>query len=148
VFLLHKNSSLLFLPLVEKELRQMIATEQRHIKQKEKLMAGRPRKAIKREAATGVRFTKAEYFIVKQKAGTSGLKLTEYIRKMAIEGMVTARLNEEERNFIRQLIGMANNLNQLTKKAHQEGMLIAILHFERYRNEIDQLLRKLKDHDQ
>jgi len=121
----------------------MITNEKRHSKQVEKLMAGRPRKAIKRESATGVRFTKAEYLIVKQKANKSGLKLTEYIRAMAIEGKVIARLNEEEKDFFRQLVGMANNLNQLTKKAHQEGMLTAILHFEKYRKQMDQLLNQL-----
>ena len=121
----------------------MITNEKRHSKQIGKLMAGRPRKAIKRESATGVRFTKAEYLIVKQKANKSGLKLTEYIRAMAIEGKVITRLNEEEKDFFRQLIGMANNLNQLTKKAHQEGMLTAILHFEKYRKQIDQLLNQL-----
>lgn len=122
----------------------MITSEKRHSKHVEKLMAGRPRKAIKRESGTGVRFTKAEYFIVRQKANKAGLKLTEYIRAMAIEGKVIARLNEEEKNFFRQLIGMANNLNQLTKKAHQEGMLKAILHLEKYCKQIDQLLIQLR----
>jgi hypothetical protein len=117
----------------------MITSEKRHIKRS----GGRPEKAVKRESATGVRFTKAEYFIVRQKANKAGLKLTEYIRAMAVEGKVTAKLNEEEKNFFRQLIGMANNLNQLTKKAHQEGMLTAILHFEKHRKQMDQLLNQL-----
>jgi len=106
---------------------------------------GRPLKAIKREAATGVRFTKVEYFIVKQKAKKAGYRPTQYIRMMAINGKVIARLSEEEKAFIRQLIGMANNLNQLTKMAHQQKMLTAILHFEKYRTELDRLLNRLKN---
>ncbi len=116
-------------------------------KVQEKHRGGRPTKAIKREAATGVRFTKAEYFIVKQKATKAGYKPTQYIRQMAINGKIIARLSQEEKQFIRQLIGMANNFNQLTKLAHKEKMLTAILHFERYRNEMDRLLKQLR-HDQ
>ncbi len=110
----------------------------------EKHSGGRPKKAIKREAATGVRFTKSEYFIVKQKAKKAGYKITQYIRIMALEGHVTARLNPTEKELIPQLIGMANNLNQLTKKAHQESLLTALLFFEKYRDELDRILNRLK----
>ena len=34
----------------------------------EKHSGGRPKKVVKRELVTGVRYTKAEYFILKQKA--------------------------------------------------------------------------------
>jgi hypothetical protein len=105
---------------------------------------GRPKKSIKRESATGVRFTKAEYFIIKQRAFKAGVRVTTYIREMALDGSVITRTSEEERHFIRQLIGISNNLNQLAKKAHQEGLLTATLHFEKYRNIIDELLEQLK----
>lgn len=113
-------------------------------KPKEKHNGGRPRKAIKRESATGVRFTKSEYFIVKHKASKSGLRVTQYIREMALEGQVIARLTSEERSHVKQLIGMANNLNQLAKKAHQEGVLKAMFYFEKYVRELDGVLNKLK----
>lgn len=109
-----------------------------------KRKGGRPEKAIKREAATGVRFTKSEYFLVKNKASKAGLRITQYIREMAIEGQVTARLTSEERSLIRQLVGMANNLNQLAKTAHQEGVLKAMFYFEKYVRELDGVLSKLK----
>ena len=104
---------------------------------------GRPKKVIKRESATGVRFTKAEYFVIKQKALKAVMRITNYIREMALNGSIVARTSEEERHFIRQLIGISNNLNQLAKKAHQEGLLTAVLHFEKYRNIIDELLQQL-----
>ena len=63
---------------------------------------------------------------------------------MALNGKIISRLNEEERLFVRQLIGIANNLNQLTKKGHQEGLLTAVLMFEKYKNLMDELLEKLK----
>jgi hypothetical protein len=105
---------------------------------------GRPKKAVKRETITGVRFTTTEYFIVKNKATKSGLRITQFIRQMAIEGQVFARLTPEERNFIRQLVGMANNLNQLAKAANGEGTLTAMFYFEKYVKEIDELLNQLK----
>jgi hypothetical protein len=123
--------------LVAKEISEMMESEKRH-------SGGRPKKVIKRESATGVRFTKTEYFVIKQKALRAGMHLTNYIREMALNGTVIARTSEEERHFIRQLIGISNNLNQLAKKAHQEGLLTAVLHFEKYRNIIDELLEQLK----
>ena len=104
---------------------------------------GRPAKIIKKEIRTAIRWSKTEYFIVRQKAAKAGIKVSAYIRKIAIEGMVTNRLSEEERQFVRQLIGMSNNLNQLTRNSHQQGMLKITLHFESFRNEIDTLLKKL-----
>jgi len=108
---------------------------------------GRPKKAVKKEIVRSVRFSKTEYFIVKQHASKSGLKITVYIRQMALQGQIIARLSEEERQFVRQLIGMANNLNQLTKMGHQEGFITSVLMFEKYKNVIDELLEKLKRDD-
>ena len=108
---------------------------------------GRPKKAVKKEIVRSVRFSKTEYFIVKQHASKSGLKITMYIRQMALNGKIKPVLNEEERQIVRQLIGMANNLNQLTKMGHQEGFITSVLMFEKYKNLMDELLNKLKRND-
>ena len=108
---------------------------------------GRPKKVIRRESGTGVRFTKSEYFIVKQKAIKAGLKITVYIRSMAVEGQVLARLNATEKQELKLLVGIANNINQMAKRAHQEGLLKALYFFEKTRNELDQILNRLR-HDQ
>jgi predicted DNA binding CopG/RHH family protein len=114
-------------------------SEERHTKRK----GGRPKKAVKKDAVTAVRFTKIEYAVVKQKASKAGLCISVYIRQMAVNGKVTPRINEEQSHFVRQLAGMANNLNQLAKKAHQEGLLKAMLYFEGYRNQLDELINRL-----
>lgn len=106
---------------------------------------GRPKKAIKREAATGIRFTKAEYFIVKQKAIRARMKITVYVRTMAVEGEVKARALPSDKQLEKQLAGIANNINQMTKLAHQQGMLSALLFFERIRVEVDHILSRLRD---
>jgi len=109
-----------------------------------KSKGGRPKQPATRQRTTGIRFSKAEHFVVSEKATKAGLKLTTYIREMAINGEVKNRLTEEERMFVRQLIGMSNNLNQVAKACHEEGVLSALRYFEGYRNQLDQLLKRLK----
>ncbi|WP_018614912.1 plasmid mobilization protein [Segetibacter koreensis] len=108
-----------------------------------KKKAGRPAKMIKREIRACVRFTKTEYFIIRQKASKAGIKPSAYIRQIAINEVVMTRLSEEERQFVRQLVGMSNNLNQLAKNSHKEGMLKTMVYFENYRSQLDVLLQKL-----
>jgi hypothetical protein len=105
---------------------------------------GRPKKDVKKLIVTAVRFTKVEHFIVKQKALKAGLGVSVYLRLMALNGQVIAKLSEEERHIVRDLIGMSNNINQLAKRAHQEGLLKALLSFESYRDQLDALLQKMK----
>jgi hypothetical protein len=108
---------------------------------------GRPVKMVKKNIRSGVRFSQTEYFIAKEKAAKAGMRYTEYIRHMAIHGQVIARLNNEERGNVRQLSGMANNFNQMVKIAYKEGMLSAMLLFENYRNQLDEIIKTLR-HDQ
>jgi len=84
--------------------------------------AGRPAKTIKKDIRTAVRFRKAEFFVIRQKGTRAGVKPSAFIRQKAIEGVVSNKLSEEDRHFVRQLIGMANNLNQLAKNSFREGM--------------------------
>lgn len=105
---------------------------------------GRPKQAIKKDTVTGVRFSKLEYFVVKQKASKARIGITVYIRQMALNGQVVAKMSEEDRQLVRELVGMSNNINQLTKKAHQEGLLKALLFFENYRDRFEELLQRMR----
>jgi hypothetical protein len=109
-----------------------------------KIKRGRPFKVVKKEIRAAVRFSKAEYFIVKEKAAKAGIRPSLYIRQTAIQALIKPRLTEEERHFVRQLIGMSNNLNQLAKSCHQEGVFKAMIYFENYRKKIDELLKDLR----
>lgn len=109
-----------------------------------KKKTGRPVKAVKKEIRASVRFTRPEYFIVKEKARKAGMPTSTYLRQLAMHAQVTSKLSNEERQIVRQLIGMANNLNQLAKICHQEGALRAMLYFENYRTHLDEILKKLK----
>lgn len=105
---------------------------------------GRPKKTVVREKTTGIRFSKTEHFIVREKARKAGLRLTTYIRQTALDAHVQTRLTEEERMFVRQLIGFSNNINQIAKACHEEGVLRAMAYFDRLRIQIDELLKNLK----
>jgi len=137
---LHKNSACFFSRWSQKKLLRKMISEETITTHS----GGRPKKPVKRDIVKGVRFTKSEFFVVKQKAAKAGIGISSFIRQMAINGKIKPLLDEEERQFVRQLIGIANNLNQLTKKGHQEGFLTAVLMFEKYKNSIDELLEKLK----
>src|SRR5690606_10588337 len=108
---------------------------------------GRPPKMIKRDKQAGVRFTTVEYAIVKQKALKSGMRVMAYMREMSLKGQIIERLTPEDRQILRQLAGIGNNLNQLVKKCNQEGMGKNVFRFEVIRYRIDKLLQQLR-HDQ
>jgi len=107
---------------------------------------GRPSGADARGNTTGVRLTKAERFLIVQKARRTGMNLTTYIRQMALSGRVIARLNEEDWQIVKQLIRMSDDIHQLATVAKEAGILKATLHYETLRNRIDELLTRL-DHD-
>src|ERR1700677_3401728 len=109
-----------------------------------KKKGGRPTKKLKRELRITARFSKLEHYILQQKAGKAGINVSEFLRQAAITAKVTARLTEEERNIIRQLIGMANNLNQMAKVANREGMGSIRLLLEGCLLQVNSILNKLQ----
>lgn len=106
---------------------------------------GRPVKVIKREIRAAIRFSKNEYFIIKEKAAKAGVKPSEFIRQTAIYSTIKTRLTEEERQMVKALVAMANNLNQMAKACHQQNMLSALHQFQSELKQIDTILKKLKN---
>ena len=88
-----------------------------------KSKGGRPAKAVRRESHIRVRLTKTEYFLIEEKSKKAGITISEWFRKAAVKGKVLVRMSPEDIKVLRVLAGMANNLNQLTKLAHQQGLL-------------------------
>ena len=106
--------------------------------------SGRPAKDIKKIVRACVRLTQHEYFIIKEKAANAGMKPSNYIRQTAINARVISRLTDVEVHFVRQLIGMSGNINQVAKICHRDGLFEAMQYFESYRNLIDGVIKKLK----
>ena len=84
---------------------------------------GRPKKemAERLDYRIGVKLTAADYFRLLTMAHKAGISPSEYMRECFRNGHVKERLSEEHAGFIRQLCGMANNLNQLAHRANAGG---------------------------
>ena len=90
---------------------------------KERNKGGRPKKEAteKLKYRVTVKMAAADYFRLVTRAYEVGVPPSEYMRECFRNGHVKERLSEEHAGFIRQLCGMANNLNQLAHKANAGG---------------------------
>ena len=84
-----------------------------------------------------MKFSKPSYEALRLRARKANRKLAEYIRESALNGEVVSGHNAETVAIAKNLIGMANNLNQLTKLSHQRG-------FHETHVYVVDLLRRLK----
>ena len=85
---------------------------------------GRPR-AAKGKARTKTLSTKlsvAEWKIVMKRIADAGKRPSVYLREVLLAGRVVAARTQEDRRQIRMLEGGCNNLNQLERLAHQQGV--------------------------
>ena len=80
----------------------------------------------KRDIPIMVRLTGQEKELIQQKMQEFGpTNMEAYFRKMAIDGYVIHLDLSDVRELITQLRRYGNNLNQLTKRAHQTGNIYA-----------------------
>ncbi len=100
---------------------------------------GRPKASSLRKLTKSVtvKFSKPDYERLLRRSRQANRTLAEYIRDSAFDAQVVAKHSTEEATTMRKLVGMANNLNQLTKLSHQIG-------FYRTNEMITALLHKLK----
>jgi hypothetical protein len=84
---------------------------------------GRPVKIDKLSKRVRVRMSEKDMIQCRKKAQQANLSLPEYIRVIVVKGKVSNIFSDEEQQHKIQLIGMANNLNQLTKEAHTYGLV-------------------------
>ena len=84
---------------------------------------GRPTKsaAEKKGYRVNLKMATEEYYLLKSKARTAGINMSDYVRCTIRESEVIQRLSPEHLGYIRQLSGMANNINQIARKANTEG---------------------------
>ncbi len=106
---------------------------------------GRPTKAVKRESKMGFNATATERLVIQEKAKRSGLRLADYLRQIAMQGKARARPTPEELQLYRDLTGVANNLNQLTKAAHQQNLSVMVPRLLKTLEEVTNALKKIRD---
>ena len=94
------------------------------MKKKEKKKGGRPPKGAteKLKYRITLKMATADYFALLTQARNAGVSASEYLRGCFRNGYVKERLTAEHSDYVRKLCGMANNLNQLARGAHREGV--------------------------
>ncbi|MBL7840154.1 MAG: plasmid mobilization relaxosome protein MobC [Cyclobacteriaceae bacterium] len=65
-----------------------------------------------------IRFNKSEFELIRGFATTTGKSKVSFLRECALQAYIKPRLTPDEILFMRQLVGMANNLNQLARSAN------------------------------
>ncbi|MBP3219060.1 mobilisation protein (MobC) [Prevotella sp. ne3005] len=120
----------------------MIATRN----QEKKKSKGRPTVADARRLskAVTVKFSKIDYEILRTRSRKANRRLAEYIRESALQSEVVQPRTEADLKEYRTLVGMANNLNQLTKMAHQDGFIYLYSPIDNLLGEITDVIREYK----
>ena len=107
---------------------------------------GRPKKKLseKRNYSVLLKLNTKEYFTLKSKANEAGLNKSEYLRTLIYESQVKARITPEQMNEIRQLTGIANNINQIARRLNTYGISAAPTELKLLRIYVDKHLKDLK----
>lgn len=107
---------------------------------------GRPVKGVteKLKYRITVKMATEDYYLLKSKAKSAGVSASEFIRSCITQGGVKERLSKEHGDLIRTLCGMANNLNQLARKANAEGYASVFLPCRTLMIEIDNLVNQIR----
>ena len=91
-----------------------------------------------------VKMATEDYYLLKSKAQSAGVSVSEFIRGCITEGGVRERLSKEHGDLIRKLCGMANNLNQLARKANAEGYASVLVPCRALMIEMDNLVNRIR----
>jgi hypothetical protein len=86
-----------------------------------------------------------EYFSLKAKAREAGISRSEYIRRCIQSSVVKQCLTPELMGYIRQLCGMANNVNQIAHKANAAGYEAAYSQNIAMNQRLDKLIKMIED---
>ena len=113
---------------------------------KKKNKGGRPVKgaAEKLKYRITVKMATEDYYLLKSKAQSAGVSVSEFIRGCISEGGVKERLSKEHGDLIRKLCGMANNLNQLARKANADGNASGFAPYRTLIIEMDKLVNRIQ----
>lgn len=108
---------------------------------------GRPKLPLieKKGYKVTVKFATAEYYSLKAKAKEAGMNMSLFIRTALQGSEVIQRFSAEHLHHILQLTGMANNLNQIARKANAGGYTNARSEYLNLAVRIDNLLTSMEN---
>ncbi len=84
------------------------------------------------------------YAVIRDKVRESGLSMNQFCTRAIMGTQVRRALTDEEYSMVRDLQGIANNLNQLTKLAHGIGFKKVVAKIEPLLDETLRLLSKFR----
>ncbi len=108
---------------------------------------GRPKKGAAEKLRYKVSFFlhTGDYYALKTKAKSAKLRIAEVVRRAVTGCRIVSRFTPEQIGWMRNLVGMGNNLNQLTKLAHQAGYPEIADQNKQVVSEISRMLKLFRD---
>jgi Bacterial mobilisation protein (MobC) len=103
---------------------------------------GRPSLDLPRNKQIKGSFTENDYGKILILANELGLKPGEYVSQIAITGKIIDTYSPKQREVVRKLIGMSNNLNQIAKVANTTGIRLMVIQIDELIQEIGQIIEK------
>lgn len=82
---------------------------------------GQPHKTKRDKVLPPLRVNISELGAIKANAADLGLSVSEYQRRMCLDGRVVVRDASVNVEAVRQLLAIGRNLNQITKSGHIQG---------------------------
>jgi len=113
-------------------------------------MGGRPKKNASEKLRYKVSFflQTSDYLDLKVKAKAAKLPRAEVVRRAVTGCRIVPRFTPEHVGWMRNLVGIGNNLNQLTRLAHQAGYAESAAQNRRVAGEISRTLKLFRDDGQ
>ena len=114
---------------------------------KNRNIGGRPPKAPaeKQGYKITIKMDTEEYYTLKAKARDAGINRSEFIRLCIRSSVVKQHLTSEQMGFIRQLSGMANNVNQVAHRANAAGYSDVHRQCLSMNERLDNVIKKIED---
>ena len=108
---------------------------------------GRPAKkrTEKQKKVVSTKLTELQYYAIRKRAGEAGVRISEYVRQAVISAEVIPRLNRQDADAIRKLVGEANNINQLAHRANAGGFALVAVELVKLKDRIVEIINHLSD---
>ena len=108
---------------------------------------GRPKLANyqKRTRCFRVMFNENDYIYIQSKAEQAGLSVNEFCHQAAMDCQVSQRISRELVAAIRDLSGIANNVNQIAHQMHIHGLEAVSQHSITIITEISRIIAQIKN---
>ncbi|WP_075603802.1 plasmid mobilization protein [Saccharicrinis aurantiacus] len=91
-----------------------------------------------------VRLNQQEYDVVKNKSDKCRISISTFIRNSALDKQIKETMSSEEITLYRKLAGMSNNINQLAKNSHTQGMASISVILLKSLQELDSVIKQIK----